>query len=68
MSKLVQQCYQSDQPFTVHVNYNDHINHQEVTFPSFALDEADHEWIQTMWPGAIVTTDPEGVSCQEVQQ
>ena len=64
MSKIKQQYYHSSDPFTVHVNYGD--DTPEADFPSIEVDEQDHEWVQTMWPYATITTQPEHVASEEV--
>jgi hypothetical protein len=66
MSKIPQRYYYSNRPFTVHVNYNEQYQ-QEETFPAIRLDEQTYGWIQLMWPGATITTDPEYIESEEIQ-
>jgi hypothetical protein len=66
MPKMTQRFYHSNQPFTVHVNYNEQYHHEEI-YHAIRLDDHPYGWIQLMWPGATITTDPEDVESEEIQ-
>ena len=67
MCKIRQRYYHYKQPFTVHVNYNEQYQKGEL-FHAIRLDEQTYGWIQLMWPGATITTDPENVESEEIAE
>ncbi len=66
MLKIPQRYYYSNRPFSVHVNYNEQYQQNEI-FHAIRLDEQTYGWIQLMWPGATITTDPENIKSEEIQ-
>lgn len=65
MLKIPQRFYHSKRPFTVHVNYNEQYQQRE-TFYAIQLDKQTYGWVQLMWPGATITTDPEDIESEEI--